>query len=279
MSDDTGLDVEQIGMSENTGLDVERICAVMRPQARALLHSISFQASTGSTQSDALAAPTPMRGAAVYIADQQTSGQGRRGRAWISPPAANLYLTATRCFARPMSALSGLSVVTGIAIAESLRESGFAQVGVKWPNDLVAEGRKLGGVLIQLRAGTDSGAEAVIGIGLNVAMPALSAQQIDQPWCDLSQLALATVPRNQLVSRLLDHLLPALQLFEDESMAPFLARWTAVDALAGKTVRMTQSVGICEGIAAGITDAGALRVRTGAGEMNFQGSEVSVRQV
>jgi len=78
---------------------------------------------------------------------------------------------------------------------------------VKWPNDLVADGKKLGGILIQLRADATAGAQAVIGIGINVRMPAAHAARIDQAWCDLDQLGADVVSRNELAAALLDSLL------------------------------------------------------------------------
>lgn len=257
--------------------DRQTILAGLSAGAHAMLDSLSVSAETGSTQSDALATATPAQGCAVFVSDRQSSGQGRRGRAWISPPAANLYLSLSRCFRPPMAALSGLSLAVGVAVAEALRGQGFAQVGVKWPNDLIAGGRKLGGILIQLRGDGQAGTLVVIGLGINLRMPASAAAQIDQAWCDLSQLAAHPPSRDALAAAVLDALLPALEQFEIDGLAPFLPRWRALDALAGQPVRIVDGAREHAGLCAGITDAGALRLLADGHEQIFHGGEVSLR--
>jgi BirA family biotin operon repressor/biotin-[acetyl-CoA-carboxylase] ligase len=258
--------------------DREAILGALSAPSRALLHSLVATAETASTQTDALAAPTPAHGCAVFLADRQSAGQGRRGRPWISPPAANLYLSLSRRFRSPMAALSGLSLVVGVAVAEALRGQGFTQVGVKWPNDLVAGAGKLGGILIQLRGDADAGGTlAVIGLGINLRMPADAAAQIDQAWCDLAQLGGEGLSRDALAAAVLDALLPALQQFEEQGLAPFLPRWRALDALAGRPVRIVDGAREHQGVSAGITDVGALRLLQDGQERTFHAGEVSLR--
>lgn len=293
-------------MSES--LDQDKILAAMQATTRAQVQSLTVVLETTSTQVDALAAPIPSQGCAVYLAEQQTAGQGRHGRTWASPPAANLYLSLSRRFPHPTATLSGLSLIAGITTAESLntlpRRSGLlAQDGLalragsavrtrfasavsrepsppitlKWPNDLLANHKKLAGILTQLRTTPDGATEAIIGIGINVHMPLEAAQQIDQPWCDLAQLGCTDLSRNTLTALLLDRLLPALEQFEREGLSPFLPRWHQLDAFAGKPVRILDGPRVHEGIALGITDSGALRVRQGEQERAFHSGEVSLR--
>jgi BirA family biotin operon repressor/biotin-[acetyl-CoA-carboxylase] ligase len=265
----------------------------MQAGTRAQVQSVSVVFETGSTQADAIAAPTPQSGCAIFLAERQTAGQGRRGRAWASPLAANIYLSLSRRFACALSALSGLSLVVGVAVAEALnaalpiaadspadaagREPGATRIGVKWPNDLVVDGKKLGGILVQLRSQADGGVLAVIGIGINVRMPPSHADRIDQAWCDLRQLGIGDLSRNRLVGALLDSLLPALGKFEQEGLSPFLPRWQSLDALAGKPVRVLDGPAIHEGTSLGIAESGALRVRQGGREQLFHSGEVSLR--
>jgi BirA family biotin operon repressor/biotin-[acetyl-CoA-carboxylase] ligase len=259
-------------------LDRETLLAQLRVEARSQLHSLRIEFETTSTQALAVQAGAPEQGCAVWLAERQTEGQGRRGRAWVSPLAANLYLSLARRFDRGFAALSGLSLAVGVAVAESLRSLGAAQVGVKWPNDLVADGRKLGGILIQLRGEAQGPCEAVIGIGLNVRMPAKAAVDIDQAWCDLSQLLPGkTIARTALAAIVLDRLLLALAQFESEGLAPFLPRWRELDALAGQAVSVLDGAQVHEGTALGVDATGALRVRIGGGERQFHGGEASLR--
>ena len=264
-------------------LDRESILQAMTAAARAQVHSLSIALETTSTQADALATPPPSEGCAIFLAEQQTAGQGRRGRPWISPPAANLYLSVSRRFAGELSALSGLSLAVGVATAEALNvfietsETSGPRIGVKWPNDLLAGGDKLGGILVQLRGDGEAGALAVIGIGINVRMPPAQAAQIDQAWCDLAGLGAGDGSRDALAAALLDHLLPALTQFDAHGLSPFLPRWRQLDALAGQPVRILDGPRSHEGIAAGITESGALRLRQHGDELAFHSGEVSVR--
>jgi BirA family biotin operon repressor/biotin-[acetyl-CoA-carboxylase] ligase len=259
-------------------LDRDALLAQLGPAARSQLRSLHVEFETASTQSLALQAGAPEQGCAVWLAERQTAGQGRRGRPWVSPLAANLYLSLSRRFDRGFAALSGLSLAVGVAVADALRTHGASQVGVKWPNDLVVEGRKLGGVLIQLRGEAQGPSEAVVGIGLNVRMPANAASGIDQAWCDLSQLLPGRpLSRTALAASVLDRLLPALAQFEADGLAPFLPRWRELDALAGRGVRVLDGGQTHDGTALGVDAGGALRVRIGGAERQFHSGEASLR--
>ena len=258
-------------------LDANNILGAMNRQARAQVQGITVFFETDSTQARAAAAPTPHHGSQVFLAERQSAGQGRRGRSWASPLAANIYMSVSRRFAGNVATLSGLSLVVGVAVAESLHAQGFHQVGLKWPNDLFADGRKLGGILIALRSDGDPGSQALIGIGLNVCMPATSAVLIEQDWCDLSQLGGNGISRNELVASLLDHLLPALEQFGSDGLAGFMDRWQRLDALAGRAVRVLDGARVHEGVVLGITGSGALRVSAGGREQIFSSGDVSLR--
>ncbi|RZA20703.1 MAG: biotin--[acetyl-CoA-carboxylase] ligase, partial [Lysobacteraceae bacterium] len=134
-------------------LDVDAIRAALSPPASAQLASLEVAWSLDSTNSELLRRQAPSAGCDVLLAERQTGGRGRRGRAWVSPLAAHIYLSLARRFEGGLARLGGLSLVAGIAACEALRELGHADVGLKWPNDLVvADGsglRKLGGLLVE----------------------------------------------------------------------------------------------------------------------------------
>ena len=258
-------------------LDADRLAADLAPSTRAELATLQVAFESDSTQRDAARAPWPERGTAVFFAERQSAGQGRRGRPWASPLAAHLYLSAARRFSGGFAQLAGLSLAVGVAVAEALRGAGFPQVGLKWPNDLLADGRKLGGILIELRGEAQGPCEAIIGIGVNVRMPAAWDGGIDQPWCDLASLANEGPDRHAVAVAVLDALLPALALFEQQGLAAFVERWEAFDLLAGHPVQVISGETRLDGIALGIDDAGALRVRHAGGERRWHGGEVSLR--
>ena len=259
-------------------LDAEVIGAALPTTLAPALASLTVAWSVGSTNAELLRCSAPERGTAVLLAERQTAGRGRRGRAWTSPLAAHVYLSVLRGFAGGLSRLGGLSLVAGVAVAEALRAQGYHDVALKWPNDLVVDGHKLGGLLVEGGGEFAGPARAVIGIGINVRMPPSVAAQITQPWTDLATLAGEPGPdRNALVAAILAALLPALEAFDADGLAPFLARYAALDCLAGRAVRVQDGERWIEGEALGLANDGALRVRTAEGERVFHAGEVSVR--
>ncbi|MFT3807165.1 biotin--[acetyl-CoA-carboxylase] ligase [Arenimonas sp.] len=257
--------------------DRDAILATLSPSARAELAELHLAFETDSTQSRALAAAAPTKGCALWLAERQTAGQGRRGRAWASPLAAHVCLSVARRFDLGFALLSGLSLAVGVLVAEALQAAGFDDVRLKWPNDLVVGGRKLGGILIQLRGEAMGPCEAVIGLGLNVRMPSSSGELIDQPWCDLAGLTKDEVSRQRVLVAVLDRLLPGLAVYEREGFPAFLRRWQALDSLHGHRVRVIDGRDSVEGLALGIAEDGALRVQLPEGEGRYHGGEVSVR--
>lgn len=262
-------------------LDAKAIRAGMALPQRAQLASLEVAWRLDSTNSELLRRGAPARGCAVLLAECQTGGRGRRGREWTSPLAAHVYLSLARRFDGGLARLGGLSLVAGIVACEALRELGFTRVGLKWPNDLVVEEggrlRKLGGLLVEGGGEAAGAVRAVIGIGLNVRMPADAAQRIDQPWTDLAALG-PPVSRNAVVAKLLSGLLPTLEQFDAGGLAPFLSRYAALDVLAGRDVRIHEGTEAWPATALGIADDGSLRVRDGEGrECRVHAGDVSVR--
>jgi BirA family biotin operon repressor/biotin-[acetyl-CoA-carboxylase] ligase len=218
----------------------------------------------------------------VLLAERQTGGRGRRGRAWASPLAAHIYLSLARCFDGGLARLGGLSLVAGVAVCEALHALGFTQTGLKWPNDVVVTDgdglRKLGGLLVEGGGEAGGAARAVIGVGLNVRMPAATARNLDQPWVDMQSLPHAPPSRNAVVAMLLQHLLPALEQFDALGLAAFLPRFSALDVLAGRPVCVHEASRVWHAQALGISEDGALRVCNAAGEIrHVHAADVSVR--
>lgn len=263
-------------------LDADVIRAAMPNPARAQLAALDIAWSLDSTNSELLRRETSRQGCDALLAERQTGGRGRRGRMWTSPLAAHVYLSIARRFDGGLARLGGLSLVAGIAACEALRALGHAQVSLKWPNDLVVtetQGmRKLGGLLVEGGGEAAGAARAVIGLGLNVRMPADAATAIDQPWIDLASMASQPPSRNAVVAALLSHLLPALRQFDAEGLAPFLPRYAELDALSGRALRVHEGGSAWPATALGIAADGALRVRDADGrERQVHAGDVSVR--
>ncbi len=258
-------------------LDAEAILGALPAPLRADIAAFDIAWSLDSSNSELLRRETPVRGAAVLLAERQTGGRGRRGRAWASPLAAHLYLSVARRFSGGLARLGGLSLVAGLAAAETLRAIGYASVRLKWPNDLTVGGRKLGGLLVEGGGEHAGPVRAVIGLGLNVRMPSAAGARIDQAWVDLAGLSEPPPSRNALAANLLTQLLPALDLFDAEGLSPFLARYAQFDALAGRDIAVHAGETTLAGTALGIAADGALRVRIDSREHVFHAGEVSVR--
>ncbi len=260
-------------------LDQKRICDALDAKAEKLLGDFRIAEQIDSTNSWAKTEAKRKAGIDVFLAEQQTAGRGRLGRQWASPMAANIYLSLRCRFSKGLPALSGLSLVVGILLAKTLRAEGFADIGLKWPNDIHVRGnKKCGGILIEVSGEANAEISAVIGIGLNVRMPVHSATNIDQAWTDLQQQTnVGNVSRNQLLSALLNELLPGLQGFEERGPAEFLSRWPEYDILLDQQVELLDGTHRQIGRVLGITEQGALRLQQDGVERHYHSGEISVR--
>jgi len=214
----------------------------------------------------------------VCVAEMQLAGRGRRGRTWVSPFAANLYLSLLWRSANGATALAGLGLVTGIALLRALRGCGIEGAGLKWPNDILVGDAKLAGVLIDVVGESSGPCIVIVGIGVNVCMSSGEAAAIDQRWTDVHHLSGDnSLSRNVLAARILDELIPAIESFDAEGLQPFLGEWRQSDVLSGRKVGLTLPNEYITGTACGIDDVGALLVDTGDGCRRFLSGDVSVR--
>jgi BirA family transcriptional regulator, biotin operon repressor / biotin---[acetyl-CoA-carboxylase] ligase len=210
------------------------------------------------------------------IAEYQQAGRGRRGRQWVSPFGANLYLSMFWRLEQGPAAAMGLSLVIGIVMAEVLQRLGADQVRVKWPNDLYLNDRKLAGILVELTGKTGDAAQLVLGAGINMAMRETNAGRIDQGWVNLQEAGI-NIDRNELAATLLNELRFSLQQFEIEGLAPFISRWRDLDNFMDRPIKLLigeqQILGICRGI----DQQGALLLEQEGEIKPFIGGEISLR--
>ncbi|HYW93481.1 MAG TPA: bifunctional biotin--[acetyl-CoA-carboxylase] ligase/biotin operon repressor BirA [Gammaproteobacteria bacterium] len=261
-------------------LDRDRILGKLGTGARDQLESLELFPQIDSTNEHLLDLPASAgpRPARACLAEHQSAGRGRRGRRWLSPFAANLYLSVRWRFDETPPGLAALALCLGVASAEALHAAGAGDVRVKWPNDLLWHDRKLGGILLEIRGEAAGRCDTVVGIGLNVSMPAEAGAGIDQPWVDLDEvLGRARPHRNELAAGLLDHLIAALARFGEAGFAPFRARWARVDAIARREVEVQCAGATVTGVAEGIDREGALRVRVGDRIRHYVSADVSLR--
>lgn len=219
---------------------------------------------------------TELQSGDACVAEYQQAGRGRRGRQWISPFGANLYLSMFWRLDQGPAAAMGLSLVIGIVMAEVLKDLGAQDVRVKWPNDLYLNDRKLAGILVELTGKTGDAAQLVIGAGINLAMRETNANAINQGWINLQEAGI-NIDRNKLAATLLNELRQSLRQFEIDGLAPFIARWRALDNFIDRPVKLLIGEQQIFGIARGIDQQGALLLDQDGVIKPFIGGEISLR--
>lgn len=243
-----------------------------------------------------LAARRDAPGGSVLACEYQSAGRGRRGRAWNSGIACALTFSVLWRFALPSAALSGLSLAVAVMVARALEQQGCRGMGLKWPNDLLLQDRKLGGILIELASReaaredgtTDAGQPGaretvcIIGIGLNVRLPPAVAREIDRPVTDLASACNATTlpSRTQLLAAVLRELASGLGVFEQQGFAAFREAWLARHAHQGRDVSIVlDGRTLMQGRVEGLGDDGSLLLRSGGRLHAVHSGEVSLRGI
>ena len=260
-------------------LDANAIRRQLAPGSLPLLEALLIEPVIDSTNAEALRRiQSGQRHGIVCTAEQQTAGRGRRGRQWVSPFGRNLYVSLVWEFARGASALEGLSLATGVAVARALADCGLPAVQLKWPNDVLFSGAKLGGILLEMTGDAAGVCQVVIGIGINVSMPGNSARDIDQSWTDLATINGGASPgRNRVLAALLSELLPMVAAYERSGFQAWREAWMALDAYANTPVVLVSGDRRKAGTARGVDERGALQLETTLGSESIYGGELSLR--
>ncbi|USX26253.1 biotin--[acetyl-CoA-carboxylase] ligase [Oxalobacteraceae bacterium OTU3CINTB1] len=240
--------------------------------------AIEVVAETGSTNADLLARLDTLDGPLLRIAENQTAGRGRAGRSWLSAPGAALMFSLAWRFKGPLHRMTGLPMAVGVALAETIA-SLDVPVQIKWPNDLLRDGKKLAGILVETqtsRKDGDGAVWAVIGVGINLLMPDELEEQIGRavaaaPW-------LAKMERSELMAALLSRLAAVLAEFDDTGFAPFAERWNLLHAWQGQDVVILDHGQVLQqGRAAGVDAIGRLMLDTEHGRVEVLSGDVSLR--
>lgn len=261
-------------------LDESFILASLNAAARSFLTELDVQPSVDSTSTKAMQR-VQAGGAHGYVcfAEHQTQGRGRRGRTWVSPFGQSLYLSAVVEFSEGAAALEGLSLAVGVALVRAMRDVGVVDVGLKWPNDVLRNEKKVAGILLEMTGDPAGICHVVVGVGVNVALTGDLSAAIDQPWTDLVS-ANPDLSRNEFAAALLNHLLPLLQSFHRVGFSEYKDEWESMSLHSGRLVGLhTAGETVVEGELLGVTQTGALRLQVNGSEQQFSGGEVSLRPV
>lgn len=203
---------------------------------------------------------------AVCSAEQQTQGRGRFGRSWYSPFGENIYLSVRLNLDCCLNQLSGLSLVVSLAVIEALKAQAITGIEAKWPNDLLWQGKKLAGILLEIMGESHAYTQIIIGIGLNVNSQDLKIKVPDKDCCSLRELTGHYTNRNHLIAEILSVLQRYIETFLNQGFDGFYSEWQKVDHLQGKWVHLTSPRGMIQGIAQGVNSRGELCLLDDKGE-------------
>ncbi|MEW8507764.1 MAG: bifunctional biotin--[acetyl-CoA-carboxylase] ligase/biotin operon repressor BirA [Candidatus Thiodiazotropha sp.] len=260
-------------------LNQQSILELLRAEGLAPLPLLVLHPSIESTNSWLMKqAASGAESGTVCLAEQQIAGKGRHGRTWISPFGRNIYLSMLWRFEEPPMQLAGLSLASAIAVLRLLHQMNCDQAGLKWPNDVLWQGKKLAGLLLEVAGEAGGPSLVVIGVGLNTRLGS-HGEVIDQPWVDLNNIPnVLPYTRNQLVSKLIRHLRIVIGEYQTGGLESFIEEWHEHDQLLGKQVVIRGHSQEHAGVHLGIDGNGAIRLHSEGKERSFHAGEVSLRQ-
>jgi BirA family biotin operon repressor/biotin-[acetyl-CoA-carboxylase] ligase len=251
--------------------------ALVRPVVEARGFDWHYLAETGSTNADALAHQASTGRDVVAFSEAQSAGRGRRGRQWLSPFARNIYCTVGISKEIPAASQGLLSIVTGIALCRALRQATGLRLQLKWPNDLLLDGHKLGGILIESRALAAGRFFFAVGYGLNLVMSDDELASLDRPATSIGRKFRGVLDRSALLVATLDAVIEAIGDFEIDSVAQLIADFAGLDAYHDASVEVISGEQRISGINRGIDASGQLRLETARGIELHSAAEISLR--
>lgn len=251
-------------------LDAAKIQQPISEFALTKLEKLESFASIASTNTYLLSQRAPARGRyRVAVADHQTSGRGRHYRRWLSAPGSGLCLSVSYTFGRTVEQLAGLTLAIGTGVVGALRQLEISDISLKWPNDIVALDRKLGGILTEVQSGKGDAATVITGVGLNVQLRDQVNFGAESDWSgaavDLKSVKKDTPGRELLAGTLIEHLYWTFRKFDELGLAGFVDDWKQHDWLRDREITVDMPDKKVTGIAAGIDDDGALLVDNKSG--------------
>lgn len=253
---------------------------LLMQQRESLFQEINVLTSTDSTSDQVARHWKKHPGVAcVFIAEHQTAGRGRKGRPWISPLGANLYFSIGVELPLGLSALGGLSLAIGISLVNALNSVSNQPIKIKWPNDLLVEGKKLAGILIEASGDSNDSSFLNIGVGINWNMQQQQGEPIDQSWVNLKPLISSTLSRNDILLLLLSHIEDALKDYRAQGFSAFEKLWPEVSYFYEQpvTISFNEQLDGISGTEVGVESTGALKLRVGNNIKVFHSGEVSLR--
>jgi BirA family biotin operon repressor/biotin-[acetyl-CoA-carboxylase] ligase len=250
-------------------LEISRHLKTLVPSSSFTLHLFTSIDSTNRYLKDLPVSST----VDVCCSEIQTQGRGRFGRLWHSPFGENIYCSSRWNLNCDLSRLSGLSLITSLAILATINQlNPSPNIKIKWPNDILWGDKKLCGSLIEILAESNGTAQVIIGIGLNVNTDTQNHPLPEKPWCSLYEIFQQKYNRNKLIAHLMINLEHYLTKFMLKGLDVFIDEWNQFDYLKEKQITVTQSSGTMSGIARGIDQTGMLILETEQGIKHYLSS-------
>lgn len=274
-------------LQSDSPLNKDAICSAIDELGRPLLEEVDVLQTVDSTNSYLLSQPITEGLARICVSEAQSAGRGRRGNDWQSSANQNILFSLAWGFSSWPETITGLGLAVATVVAERLNLDFFTshnekrqaktEVEIKWPNDLLVNGDKLGGILVDVTGESRGACNVVIGLGLNVNQADFSNSETGYRWQDLHSLGV-TLDRNQFIGKLASDLIAMLQGFEKNGFAPLCSRWNELSIYTGHAITVTGKSGVLQGTMRGVDQRGALLLVDGDAEQHIiADSSVSVR--
>ncbi|MCP4333568.1 MAG: biotin--[acetyl-CoA-carboxylase] ligase [Gammaproteobacteria bacterium] len=238
-----------------------------------------YREQTGSTNTDVLDYHTNHGREVVAVSETQSSGRGRRGREWLSPFACNIYCTVGIAKKIHASQQGLLSIVTGVALCRALRHVADAEVKLKWPNDVLCDGRKLGGILIESRPLDAQRLYFAIGFGINIFMNSDELAAIPQAVTSLDRVTSTRLDRSEVLIAVIESVIESIRVFDQAEVAELTSEFAQLDAFHGRRIEVVSAQNRITGINRGVAPDGQLRLETEHGIETHSAAEISLRGI
>ncbi|MCH9047631.1 MAG: bifunctional biotin--[acetyl-CoA-carboxylase] ligase/biotin operon repressor BirA [Proteobacteria bacterium] len=259
-------------------LDKQLLLSRMRSPAVKILNKLEIFEEIDSTNKYLLESPEISdKHASVILAEYQTQGRGRRGNSWISPFGSGISLSIAWHFEQPVESLTCLSLAAGSAVIRVLTTMGFDGVGLKWPNDIFFQEKKLGGLLIEMKGETAGPCDVVIGLGLNFAFPLGFEGNIEQHWTDLLSIKDPTPSRNHIAAELISEVMLLLDSYVNIKAEDIINEWQQYDCMRGKKAKLKLQGKNIHGLIMGIDNDGSLLMSVDNRIQKYTAGEISLR--
>ncbi len=213
----------------------------------------------------------------VVLAEYQSQGRGRRGNQWLSPLGSGICFSLAWRADNSYASLGLLSLFVGVAVARTLTHLGVNDVGLKWPNDILVNQQKLGGILVEMQGEANGPVDMIIGVGINYDIPVALVQKVDQPVTDISRNMTTTINRNEIAAALISQLLELLATTDEQQHAALLEEWRHLDCYKDRMANLQLPGSEVSGRIMGIDNDGCLLISVNGQVQRYMCGELSVR--